>query len=212
MKREEILSDLDWRYATKGFNTEESIDEKDYQTIKEAIRLAPTSYGLQPFKIIEIESREIRTQLQTAGYGQKQIVSASKLIAIASLKCFNDQLIDRYVNLSMETRGLTEEEVSGYSNFMKGVFSQWTEEAKKSWSEKQAYLALGFGMLAAAELKIDTCALEGIDVQKVNQILQLEASDYHVSVLLALGKRAEEDQNQHLKKVRLDTSVLFETI
>ena len=212
MKREEILNDLEWRYATKRFNREESIDEKDYQAIKEAIRLAPTSYGLQPFKVIEIEDREIRTQLQAAGYGQKQIVDASRLIAIASLKRFDNDLIDRYINLSMETRGLTEDQVSGYSNFMKGVFSQWSEEAKKSWSEKQAYLALGFGMLAAAELNIDTCALEGIDVQQVNKILQLEDSDYHVSVLLALGKRAEEDENQHLKKVRLETSVLFETI
>jgi nitroreductase len=67
-------------------------------------------------------------------------------------------------------------------------------------------------MLAAAELKIDTCALEGIDVEEVNKILQLEDSDYHVSVLLALGNRAEEDENQYLKKVRLETSVLFETI
>jgi nitroreductase len=212
MKREEILNDLGWRYATKRFNREESINEKDYQAIKEAIRLAPTSYGLQPFKVIEIEDRETRTQLQVAGYGQKQIADASRLMAIASLKRFDNDLIDRYINLSMETRGLTPDEVSGYSNFMKGVFSQWTEEVKKSWSEKQAYLALGFGMLAAAELKIDTCALEGIDVQEVNKILQLEASDYHVSVLLALGKRAEEDENQHLKKVRLETSVLFETI
>ncbi len=212
MKREEILSDLDWRYATKGFNTEKSIDEKDYQTIKEAIRLAPTSYGLQPFKIIEIESREIRTQLQTAGYGQKQIVSASKLIAIASLKCFNDQLIDRYINLSKETRSLKEDQVSGYRNFIKNVFSHWSVDEKKSWSEKQAYIALGFAMLAAAELKVDTCALEGIDVQQVNEILKLKSSDYNVSVLLALGKRAEEDQSQHLKKVRLDASVLFETI
>ena len=212
MKREELLNDLDWRYATKRFNQEASIDERDYQAVKEAIRLAPTSYGLQPFKIIEIEDPETRTQLQGAGYGQKQIVNASKLLAIASLKRFDNDLIDRYITLSMETRGLTEEEVSGYSNFMKGVYSQWSEEAKKSWSEKQAYLALGFGMLAAAELKIDTCALEGIDIQEVNKILQLEATDYHVSVLLALGKRAEEDQNQHAKKVRLDPSVLFETI
>jgi len=212
MKREEILNDLGWRYATKRFNREASIDEKDYQAVKEAIRLAPTSYGLQPFKVIEIEDRETRTQLQAAGYGQKQIVDASRLMAIASLKSFDNDLIDRYINLSMETRGLTEDEVSGYSNFMKGVFSQWSEETKKSWSEKQAYLALGFGMLAAAELNIDTCALEGIDIPEVNKILQLEASDYHVSVLLALGKRAEEDENQHLKKVRLETSVLFETI
>jgi len=212
MKREEIVNDLGWRYATKRFNPEESIDEKDYQVIKEAIRLAPTSYGLQPFKIIEIEDPETRIQLQAAGYGQKQIVDAPKLMAIASLKRFDNDLIDRYINLSMKTRGLTENEVSGYSNFMKGVFSQWTEETKKSWSEKQAYLALGFGMLTAAELKIDTCALEGIDVHEVNKILQLEASDYHVSVLLALGKRAEEDQNQHAEKVRLETSVLFETI
>ena len=212
MKREEILNDLGWRYATKRFNREESIDEKDYQAIKEAFRLAPTSYGLQPFKVIEIEDRETRTQLQAAGYGQKQIVDASRLMAIASLKRFDNDLIDRYINLSMETRGLTEDQVSGYSNFMKGVFSQWSEEAKKSWSEKQAYLALGFGMLAAAELNIDTCALEGINVHEVNKILQLEDSDYHVSVLLALGKRAEEDENQHLKKVRLETSVLFETI
>lgn len=212
MKREEILNDLGWRYATKRFNREESIDEKDYQAIKEAIRLAPTSYGLQPFKVIEIEDRETRTQLQAAGYGQKQIVDASRLMAIASLKRFDNDLIDRYINLSMETRGLKEDQVSGYSNFMKGVFSQWSEEAKKSWSEKQAYLALGFGMLAAAELNIDTCALEGIDVQQVNKILQLEDSDYHVSVLLALGKRAKEDENQHLKKVRLESSVLFETI
>ena len=212
MKREEILNDLGWRYATKKFNREESIEERDYEAVKEAIRLAPTSYGLQPFKIIEIEDPETRIQLQAAGYGQKQIVDAPKLMGIASLKRFDNDLIDRYINLSMETRGLTEDEVSGYRNFMKGVFSRWTEEAKKSWSEKQAYLALGFGMLAAAELKIDTCALEGIDIQDVNKILQLEASDYHVSVLLALGKRAEGDQNQHLKKVRLETSVLFETI
>ena len=133
MKREEILNDLGWRYATKRFNREESIDEKDYQAIKEAFRLAPTSYGLQPFKVIEIEDRETRTQLQAAGYGQKQIVDASRLMAIASLKRFDNDLIDRYINLSMETRGLTEDQVSGYSNFMKVVFSQWSEEAKKSW-------------------------------------------------------------------------------
>ncbi|MDA1149041.1 MAG: nitroreductase family protein [Bacteroidetes bacterium] len=212
MKREEITAASKWRYATKKFDQTAQLNEKDYQTIKEAIRLAPTSYGLQPFKVIEVTSNATREALKEVGFGQAQLTDSSRLLAFAPLNNFGSDLIERYFTLVKEARGVTDDQIGGYKSFMQQVFSTWSEEQKANWSDKQAYIALGFAMQTAALLQIDTCALEGVDMDAATKILGLDDTEYRVTAFLAIGHRAAADGTQQAAKVRVSEDVLFETI
>ena len=208
MKKEEFLSSRHWRYATKKFDPDKRVSPEALDLILEAIRLTPTSYGLQPFKVLTIESTELREALREAGFGQSQFTDASHLLGFAHFETFSEDLIDRFVRLVREIRTPEPEKIEGYASFLKTLFGGWTNDEKSSWADKQMYIALGNALQAAAELKVDSCALEGFDVEKANALLQLPMG-LKVTAFLALGYRSTEDQTQHLPKVRVAHEDLF---
>lgn len=208
MKKEEFLSSRHWRYATKKFDPDKRVSPEALDLILEAIRLTPTSYGLQPFKVLTIESTELREALREAGFGQSQFTDASHLLGFAHFETFSEDLIDRFVRLVREIRNPEPEKIEGYASFLKTLFGGWTNDEKSSWADKQMYIALGNALQAAAELKVDSCALEGFDVEKANALLQLPMG-LKVTAFLALGYRSTEDQTQHLPKVRVVHEDLF---
>ncbi len=208
MKKEEFLSSRQWRYATKKFDPDKKISPEAIDLILEAIRLTPTSYGLQPFKVLTIENTEIRRALREAGFGQSQFTDASHLLAFAHLETFSEELIDRFARLVRDIRNPEPEKIDGYASFLKTLFGSWTDDEKSRWADKQMYLALGNALQAAAELKVDSCALEGFDIEKANALLQLPQG-LKVTAFLALGYRSAEDQTQHLPKVRVAHEDLF---
>ena len=207
-----FLDNQNWRYATKKFDATKKISTEDLNTLKEAIRLSSSSYGLQPYKIFIVENPEVRAKLVTAAYGQKQVVDASHLIVFANELNFGEEGILKFSKNISETRGISIESIQGYVDYMKSNITGLPEETRNIWSSKQTYLALGNLLNAAAELKIDVTPMEGFNPTQVNEILGLDKLGLSASLMATVGYRSEEDATQHYKKVRKSNEELFITI
>ncbi|HTG66027.1 MAG TPA: NAD(P)H-dependent oxidoreductase [Flavobacterium sp.] len=207
-----FIEHQNWRYATKKFDATKKISNEDLNTLKEAIRLSSSSYGLQPYKVIIVESPELRAKIQPAAWGQSQIVEASHLIIFANETQLDEQHIDDYITNISETRNIPVDSLAGYSDFMKSKILTLPEDSKNIWTAKQTYLALGNLLNAAAELKIDVTPMEGFVPEQVNEILGLEKLGLNTSLIATLGYRHEEDATQHYKKVRKSQDELFITL
>ncbi|MDX1767892.1 MAG: NAD(P)H-dependent oxidoreductase [Arenibacter troitsensis] len=203
------IDNLKWRYATKKFDTSKKVSQKDLEILLEATSLSASSYGLQPYEILVIEDAALRNKLQPAAWGQSQITEASHLIVLANQSNFGEELVDDYLENVSETRGIPSNDLQGYSDFMKSKLMPLSESAKATWTARQTYIALGNLLSAAAELKIDTCPMEGFDSAQFNEILGLSKKGLNAAVLVAIGYRSQEDQTQHYKKVRKNKESLI---
>lgn len=207
-----FLENQNWRYATKKFDSTKKISNEDLNTLKEAIRLSSSSYGLQPYTVFIVENPDLRAKIQPAAWGQSQIVDASHLIVFANRTNVTDEDIDSYLKNVAQTRNLPDTAIKGYGDFMKGGIGAKSMEEKANWTSKQTYLALGNLLNAAAELKIDVTPMEGFVPAQVNEILGLDKLGLNASLLAPIGYRSTEDATQHLKKVRKSNEELFITL
>ncbi|GBF18630.1 MULTISPECIES: NAD(P)H-dependent oxidoreductase [Arenibacter] len=196
------IENLNWRYATKKFDASKKVSKKDLENLLEATALSASSYGLQPYEILVVEDAALRNKLQPAAWGQSQITEASHLIVLANQSTFGEELVDDYLNNVSETRGIPSNDLQGYSDFMKSKLMPLSESAKATWTARQTYIALGNLLSAAADLKIDTCPMEGFDSAQFNEMLGLSKRGLNAAVLVAVGYRSIEDKTQHYKKVR----------
>jgi nitroreductase len=207
-----FLENQNWRYATKKFDATKIVSAEDLNTLKEAIRLSSSSYGLQPYKVIIVENPELRAQIQPAAWGQSQIVDASHLIIFANDTNVGDDTINNLLITMSVTRETPLEALAGYGDFMKSKISTLDPAVKNVWTSKQTYLALGNLLNAAAELKIDVTPMEGFVPEQVNNILGLDKLNLNASLIATVGYRHEEDATQHYKKVRKSQEDLFITL
>jgi nitroreductase len=204
-----FVENSNWRYATKKFDNTKKITTEDFEKLQEAIRLSPSSYGLQPYKVLIVENPETRAKLQPASWGQTQIVDASHLIVFANYTKLDNEDIDTYIGNIAKTRGVAVDSLADYGNFMKGAISQKTDVEINIWNQKQTYIALTNLMNAAAELKIDVTPMEGFIPEQYNEILGLDKLHLNAAVVATLGYRHQEDATQHYKKVRKSKEELF---
>ncbi|MFV8359872.1 NAD(P)H-dependent oxidoreductase [Flavobacterium sp. LS1P3] len=207
-----FLENQNWRYATKKFDATKKITIEDLNTLKEAIRLSSSSYGLQPYKVIIVENPELRANIQPAAWGQSQITEASHLIIFANETKLDEVAIDEYIKNISLTRNTPIEALAGYGDFMKSKITSLTPEEKNIWTAKQTYLALGNLLNVAAELKIDATPMEGFVPTQVNEILGLDKLGLNATLIATLGYRHDEDATQHYKKVRKSNEDLFITL
>lgn len=203
------LENRTWRYATKKFDSSKKISNEELDLLLEATRLSASSYGLQPYHVFVITNPEIREQLKPVSWGQSQITDASHLIVFAHQTDFGNELVDDYLANVSETRNIPGETLKGYGDFAKSKLVDLPQKTKEDWAAKQVYLALGNLMQAAAELKIDTCPMEGFEAEAYNSILNLNEKGLSASVVVPVGYRSAEDQTQHLAKVRKSNKALF---
>jgi len=199
-----ILDSLKWRYATKVFDPSKKLANSDVQTLIDAFRLTPTSFGLFPFELIIVENPQIREELVAHSWGQRQIADASHLFIVARRTDVDAAFIDKYVEKVAATRGITVESLQQYAGMMKGSLTGRTPEELATWTGKQAYIAMGNLLTVAAELKIDACPMEGFDPAAYDKILQL--ADMNLAALYAIpfGYRSADDKYASLPKVRWD--------
>ncbi|KRD12780.1 NAD(P)H-dependent oxidoreductase [Flavobacterium sp. Root901] len=207
-----LLENLNWRYATKKYDASKKISSADLNTIKEAVRLAASSYGLQPYRVLVVENPEIREQLKAAAYGQTQLTDASQIFVFANDLNAGTESVAAYIKNISETRNIPVEALSGFADMMNGVISNLSQEAKNIWTAKQTYIALGTLLAAASELKIDATPMEGFNAAEFNKILGLDKLGLNAAVIAAVGYRHDEDDAQHYKKVRKSHEELFITI
>jgi len=207
-----MLDHLKWRYATKKFDTTKKVSPSDLETLKEAVNLTASSYGLQAYKVLNIVNPEVREKLKPASWNQPQITDASNLFVFCAFTDYTDKDVDEYVALAAKTRGLDPESLKGFGDFLKGNMNSMPADVKKAWLARQPYLALGNLMTTAASMKIDVCPMEGFDVVQYNEILGLNEKGLSAVCIGAVGYRSAEDEQQHWAKVRKDVNDLFETV
>ncbi len=206
------IDNLNWRYATKRFDSTKKISAEDLEILKEAIRLSASSYGMQPYEVLIIENPEVKEQLRTVGFNQPQLTEASQIIVFAAKADVTAADVAEYMENVSETRGIPTENLEGFSNMINGAIVSRAEEEKAIWSQKQCYIALGNLLSAAADLKIDACPMEGFDANGFDDVLGLKEKGLHTTVIATVGYRSEEDQTQHAAKVRKSAEDLFTTI
>lgn len=207
-----VLDKLNWRYATKKFDSSKKVSKEDLETILEAARLTPSSYGLQPYHIFAIEDNDIKAKLRKASFDQPQITDASYIIVLANKPTFDGNMVDDYIANIIETRGVSNKDVEGFSQIMKSSLLGLPDAQKNSWTSSQAYIILGNIMTIAAEMKIDTCPMEGFDKNQYNEILGLNDINLNAAVVLAIGYRSDDDATQNYPKVRYSKKQLITLI
>lgn len=206
------IESLYWRYATKSFDTSRKITEEDLNLLKEAVQLSASSYGLQPYKVLVVESKKLREALKPLSWNQPQITEASHLFLFINNIQTNGEEVDGFIAEVERVRGIEPQKLKTYSSFVKSKTTALSPNEKNHWTAKQAYIALGNLLSAAAVLRIDTCAIEGFEKDRVNELLNLESKGYSATFMVAIGYRSENDQNQFLKKIRTPIDHLFETV
>ena len=207
-----VVEGLKWRYAVKRFDSTRKLTKDQIDYLKEAINFIPSSYGLQPYKVLEIESKEMREKLGEAAYGQPQLTKTTHVFVFANFTDYGPDKVDSFIKLSAATNNIPEENSNGYRDMLNGIISSMTPEQISTWNSKQAYIALGALLSAAAEQEIDAAAMEGFDKAKFDEILGLKEKGLTFVCICAVGYRSPEDQNQFLKKVRKPMEQLFEKI
>ena len=204
-----FIENQKWRYATKRMNGQKVPAEK-LENILEAIQLAPTSIGMQPFTVLVIEDPELKAKIAPAIYNQPQITEGSHVIVFAAWKEYSNENVDKYINHIATFRGIPVDALDGMRNMVSGSIAGKTPEQLLNWNMRQAYIALGTGLVAAAEEKVDATPMEGFDADALDAALGLAEKGLHSTVILALGYRdAENDYLSAAAKVRRDKEELF---
>lgn len=204
-----IISALQWRYATKKMNGKK-ISPKKIDSVLEAIRLAPTSSGLQPFEVLVITSQEVKEKIKKLAYNQTQVSDCSHLLVFAAWDHYTVDRMTYYFDHYEKERELPKGFSDGYKN---GVMKQLTAmslERQFEHAARQVYIALGMALTEIAALEIDSIPMEGFVSNEVDEVLELSQKGLKSVVLLPIGYRdAENDWQSELKKVRKTKEDLF---
>lgn len=209
---EQLLTALNWRYATKVFDPARRIPADTWRTLERALVLSPSSYGLQPYRFLNITSSAKRAELMPHAWGQRQVVDASHFVVFATRTKVTMADVDKLLARVSQVRGVPTEALNAYrdmivSDLIQGPRSGVTEH----WAARQAYIALGNLLTGAALLGVDTCAIEGFVPAEFDRLLGLADSGYTASVACALGYRSAQDKYAGLAKVRFAESDLIQT-
>lgn len=203
-----LINKLNWRYATKAFDSERKLDPKQIDDLIEAFRLAPSSYGLQPWKLLLINNKETRDKLKIVSWNQNQITDASHLFVLCRQNKIDNAYIEKYIQEVGAAKGVTDlAPLDGYKNMM--ITNVVPRPDQEAWMAKQTYIALGFMMAACADMDIDSCAMEGFDAAEYSKILGLEEKGLTACVLLPVGYRSANDETSQSKKVRKSVADIF---
>lgn len=203
---ESLLRALRWRYATKKFDPSRTVPDGVWRDLEEATLLAPSSYGLQPYRMLVITDGAVKASLPEITWGQGQPRDCSHFVVFASRVGIGPADVEKYIDLIASTRGVPKEGLDDFRGMMMGTVTGTAREKLDEWCARQAYIALGFLLAACAELGVDACPMEGIDAAKYDAKFGLPAKGYKAVVACAVGYRAADDWLATLKKVRTPES------
>jgi len=209
--QEQIVKALEWRYAVQSFDPVKKIGESDLKTVLESGRLAPSSFGLEPWQFIVVENAVVREKIQAASYGQPKVSEASHLVVIASRTDTRENIVRERIERTAKIQGQEISSLDGFRRMLDGVIASQDDSALDVWNSRQAYIPLGMMMETASLLGIDNAALEGFDQKVVDEILNLKGKHLTATVMLALGYRGE-DAAATRPKVRRDFSEVVEFV
>ncbi len=206
-----LIEQLNWRYAVKKFSSKK-LPQNKLDTLLEAARLSPTSYGLQAMNILVVEDPEVRAKLREHAWNQSQITDASQLLVF----CIPDKLetkhVDEYVDRIVKARNVPAESLEGFAKGMAATVSNNSDETNDQWASRQVYIALGVLLTSAAVEGVDACPMEGFDSSKFDEVLGLKEKGLKSVVLATVGYRAEDDEFKDFVKVRKSKEELYEVV
>lgn len=194
---------LNWRYATKKYDSSKKISADKLEHILEAVRLTATSSGLQPFELLVVTNAEIREKIKAVSWNQAQVTDCSHLLVFAAWDDITADRVNMMFDLTNDVRNSTNEGWENYRQMLLGIVAERGQEANYQAAARQAYIGLGSALIAAAEQQVDATPMEGFDPAAVDEILGLTAKNLRSVIILPLGYRSDEgDWLVNLKKVR----------
>jgi nitroreductase len=209
---ETILDRLRWRYATKKFDPARKIPTELWAKLEQAVVLAPSSYGLQPWKFVVVTDPAVRRQLHPVSWNQPQILDASHLVVFAAKNPPTPADVEKHVARTSQVRGATAAALDGFKQMMLGSLSRMTPEAAHNWAARQCYLALGVFLAACAAVGVDACPMEGFVPEKYDEILGLKEKGLGAVVIATAGYRSLEDPAAKNAKVRFDVNDVIDRV
>ena len=207
-----LLAQLKWRYAVKKFDPAKKIPAGTWAALEESLVLAPSSYGLQPWKFFVVENPTVRAALLPHSWGQQQIVDASHLVVFAVKKDVNAADAERLASHSETVRGLPTGSLDGYKQMMVGSLTRTAASEIDIWMSRQVFIALGGFLTACAMVGVDACPMEGFMPEKYDDVLGLAEKGYASRVVATVGYRHAEDKAAGMKKVRFPHAEIVERI
>ena len=199
-----LIEDLKWRHAVKAYDSTKKVSEEDLNKILEAARLAPTSSGLQPFRVIVVENQELKEQMVKGALNPEVMRDCSHVLVFAAWDNYSEEKIDKVYDYHTDVRELPRGRFNSYTDQLKVIYGAQTEEENFAHTARQTYIALGLAMVQAAELKIDSTPAEGFSNEVVDEILGLKELGLKSVTLLYLGYRdSGNDWLSKMKKVRI---------
>ena len=204
-----LINALNWRYAAKRMNGQKVSAEK-INTILEATRLSASSMGLQPYTILVVEDEALRKKIQQVAYNQPQIVEGSHLLIFAAWDNISVHQVEDYIHQIAEERGVAADTLQGFRDSLLGLITRNTPEQNHQWAARQAYIAFGTAIAAAATEQVDATPMEGFDPAALDALLNLKEKGLRSVTLLPLGYRdTANDGLATQKKVRRHKEQLF---
>ncbi|MCU7616010.1 NAD(P)H-dependent oxidoreductase [Chryseobacterium sp. PBS4-4] len=199
-----LIEDLNWRHAVKAYDSTKKVSQEDLNKILEAARLAPTSSGLQPFRVIVVENQELKEKMVSGAFNPEVMRDSSHVLVFAAWDSYSNEKIDKVYDHHTDVRDLPQGRFSSYTDMIKDLYNAQTPEQHFAHTARQTYIALSLAMAQAAELKIDSTPAEGFNNQVVDEILGLKELGLKSVTLLYLGYRdTENDWLSNMKKVRI---------
>lgn len=197
-----IIEKLNWRYATKKFDTTKQLSDSQLEILKEAFNLTALSYGLQTLKMVVVGDKSIRENLVALAFGQRQVVDASHLLVLCIQNEIDTDDVDEHFDTVKAIRNTPDELLDPFKEQLKSTIETMPDSKKSDWATKQAYIALGNLMTVCAIEEIDSCPMEGFLPEELDKVLNLDKYGLKSVLLLPVGFRAEDDMFASLKKVR----------
>ena len=199
-----LIENLKWRHAVKAYDSSKKVSSEDLNKILEAARLAPTSSGLQPFRIIVVENQELKEKMVRGALNPEVMKDCSQVLVFAAWNSYSDEKIDKVYDHHTDVRDLPRGRFGSYTDQIKELYNGQTPDEHFAHTARQTYIALGLAMAQAAEIKIDSTPAEGFSNEVVDDILGLKELGLRSVTLLYLGYRdSEKDYLSHMKKVRI---------
>ncbi|WP_411768499.1 NAD(P)H-dependent oxidoreductase [Winogradskyella sp. A3E31] len=205
----DIIQDLKWRYATKKFDANKTLQPHKLELLKEAFNLTALSYGLQTLRLVVVTDKTIREKLVAEAFGQRQVVDASHLLIICIDKVIDTEDVDSHFDTIKTIRKTPDEILDPYKIQMNETIANMSSSEKQAWAKNQAYIALGNLMTVCAVERIDSCPMEGFNPEAFDDILKLKSKNLESVLLLPVGYRADDDMFSGFKKVRKS---VYETV
>ena len=210
---QQLLAALQWRYATKVFDATKKIPADLWSALEKTLVLTPTSYGLQPYQFLIVQDAATRAVLLPHSWGHNQVVDCSHYVVFLARTEMKEADVTKLISRISAVRGIPAESLNFYRDMMlSDVVNGPRGKTAHEWAARQAYIALGNLMTAAAVLSVDACPMEGLVPAEYDKILKLEGTGYKTVVALALGYRAAGDKYASLAKVRYEAGDLIKAV